>query len=113
MEIDLDELSDFIFKILRLVLHIESPPINPFDILEPLITNELIPHGQRHTSSRVGLKYAKTVLFVLEDHTNMITLWISEESLDFRESMVVSKEDNVTRLAVFGELLLSGIPVLS
>jgi hypothetical protein len=74
MQIDLHELSDLIFEILRLVLHVKPPPINPFDVLEPLVTNELVPHGQGDSRSRVGLENAKTVLFVLVNHTDVVAL---------------------------------------
>jgi hypothetical protein len=74
VEIYFHEFPHFLLEIFGFLLHIQSSPINTLDILEPFISDQLIPHGERNTSSRVRLKDAKSILLVSEDHPNMIAL---------------------------------------
>lgn len=113
VQVGLHEFLYFFVEVLRLALHIKSAPVNAFDILEPLVANELIPHGKWDSSAWVGLKNAKAVLFILVDHANVIALWVGEKALHFGKGMIVSEEQHVSSLTVLRELLLSGIPVLA
>ena len=46
MQVGLHELLDALVEVLRLALHVESAPVDAFDVFEPLVADELIPHGK-------------------------------------------------------------------
>ena len=104
MQVDLDKLFDSVLEIFRFVLHVESSPENSLDVLEPLVPDELRPHGQTDPCSSIGLKYTHAVTIVLEDHSDVIALRMGEESLDLGEGVVVFEEEHVSCLAVAIEL---------
>lgn len=112
VQVGLHKLLDSFVEVLRLVLHIKSAPVDAFDVLKPLVAYELIPHGKWDSSAWIGLEDAKAILLVLEDHPNMVAFWVGEKSLHLGKGMIVSEEQHVSSLAVFGELLLSRITIL-
>ena len=57
MKIDLHKFSHPILKILRLILHVQSSPINSLNILKPFVSDQLVPHRQRNPCARIRLKY--------------------------------------------------------
>ena len=112
VKIYLDELLYFLLEVIRFLLHFKSSPVNAFDILEPLVPDELTPHGQTDPWPSIGLKNTNSVSFVPEDHPNMIALRIGEESLNFGKGVVVFEEQNITSLAISVELSNSTISFL-
>lgn len=53
-------------------MNLQLPPANPVDIFEPLMSDELIPHRQRHSQTRIRLKQAYPISLMLIHHTDMI-----------------------------------------
>ena len=74
VEVDLHKLPYPVLEVIGLVLNVQSPPEDPLDVLEPLVADKLVPHGEGHSSSSVGLEDTETVPFVPEDHSHMIDL---------------------------------------
>jgi hypothetical protein len=74
VQVDFDKLFDFIFKISGFVLHVQSAPVDPFDILEPFVPNQLTPYCQTDSCSRVAFEEAESVLFFLEDDADVVAL---------------------------------------
>jgi hypothetical protein len=72
VKIYFDKFPDFLFEIFCFLLHVESSPINTLDILEPFISYQLIPHGKRYSSSRIGLKDAKPIFLISKNYSNMV-----------------------------------------
>lgn len=51
VQIFLYEIFYFFFEVFWFVLHVESPPVDAFYVLKPLVSDELVPHGQADSCS--------------------------------------------------------------
>jgi hypothetical protein len=112
VEVLLDEIFDSFLKIFWLVLHVESSPVDSLDILEPFVSDELIPHGQTNPCAGVRLEDADPVPLVSEDHANVVTIRIGKEPLYFGEGVVISEQNYISSLAISRKLLLCGVAML-
>ena len=112
MQVGLHEFRHPFIEIMRFVVHLQLPPGDSFDVFEPMMPDQLVPHGHGNAQAWIRFEQADPVPLAFIHHSHMIKLRVGQHPLHFGHGVVVSEEQDVARFAILGELFFRDEPSL-